>query len=133
MMAGWTMVGRTMVGRAALAGLAAALMLGAVAMAADTWPPLPTRGFLTGRAAVSTDVEKGDAIFVGEKQGKVIGKPLAVPIPQYGILTVPNLPVIVVQAEEVNGEKLYGARDFAGGAYVVKQEHLKLLGTKKPQ
>jgi hypothetical protein len=119
--------------RATIAGLAAVLMFGAVAVAAEAWPPLPSTGFITGRAAVAADVEKGNAIFVGMKQGKPVGKPIAVPLPQYGILTVPNLPVIVVQAEDVDGEKLFGTRDFAGGEYVVKQEHLKLLGTKKPQ
>jgi hypothetical protein len=129
MMQAGQMIGR----RPAIAGLVAALMFGTTAIAAEAWPPLPSTGFITGRAAVAADVEKGNAIFVGVKQGKSVGKPIAVPLPQYGILTVPNLPVIVVQAEEVDGEKLFGTRDFAGGEYVVKAEHLKLLGTKKPQ
>jgi hypothetical protein len=132
-MIGGQMIGGQMrLGRAALAGFVAALAFGAVAIAAEAWPALPTSGFITGHAAQAADVEKGNALFVGAKQGKVIGKPISIPIPEYGILTVPNLPVIVVQAEEVNGEKLFGARDFAGGEYVVKAEHLKLLGTKKP-
>jgi hypothetical protein len=120
--------------RKPIAGLAtilmiAALMLGAVAaMAQVSWPNLPTTGFITGRAASHDDVDKGDAVFALKST-----KPLSVTIPQYGILIVPNLPVIVVQAEEQNGKKMFGARDFEGGEYVVLGEHLKLLGTKKPQ
>jgi hypothetical protein len=132
------MSGRVISRRRAFAGfaalVAAAIALSGAAVAQDQgWPALPGTGFISGRPAVDADVDKGDAIFVGTKQGKAIGKPLPIAIPQYGVLTVPNLPVIIVQAEEVNGEKLYGARDFQGGEYVVKAEHLKLLGTKKPQ
>jgi hypothetical protein len=108
--------------------MAASLILGAVAAMAQSWPALPTTGFITGRAALPEDIDKGDAIFAVKST-----KPLTVTIPQYGILIVPNLPVIVVQAEESNGKKLFGVRDFQGGEYVVLGEHLKLLGTKKPQ
>jgi hypothetical protein len=128
---------RVTAGLAAKRAAVAIVLLGVAAaigtVAAQGWPALPTTGFVTGRAAVAADVEMGNAIFVGTKQGKAIGKPIAIAIPQYGVLTVPNLPVIVVQAEEVDGEKLYGTRDFQGGEYVVKGEHLKLLGTRKPQ
>jgi hypothetical protein len=110
-------------------GLAALVLLVAVAAAAQTaWPALPTTGFITGRAADHTDVDKGNAVFSLKAT-----KPLAVTIPQYGILIIPNLPVIVVQAEESDGKKMFGARDFQGGEYVVLGEHLKLLGTKRPQ
>ncbi len=128
---------RAVASLAARLAAAAIVLLGMAAaigtVVAQSWPALPTTGFVTGRAAVAADVEKGNAIFVGTKQGKAIGKPIAIAIPQYGVLTVPNLPVFVVQAEEVDGEKLYGTRDFQGGEYVVKGEHLKLLGTRKPQ
>jgi hypothetical protein len=120
--------------RKPVAGLAmmlvtAALMLGAaVAWAQTVWPNLPTTGFITGHVADGSDVDKGNAVFAVKSS-----KPLAVAIPQYGILIVPNLPVIVVQAEEQGGKKMFGVRDLQGGEYVVLGEHLKLLGTKKPQ
>lgn len=124
--------------RALIGGIAAALAFGTpafgrVANAAEKWPALPAKGFVTGRPAQSSDVDDGNAVFVASKQGKAIGKPLTVDIPQYAILTESKLQVIVVQGEEVNGEKLFGVRDLAGGEYVVKAEHIQLLGTKAPK
>jgi hypothetical protein len=124
--------------RALIGGIAAALAFGTLAFgtaafAAEKWPALPAKGFVTGRPAQPTDVDDGNAIFVASRQGKVVGKPLAIAIPQYAILTEPNLQVIVVQGEEVNGEQVFGVRDLAGGEYVVKAEHIQLLGTKKPK
>ena len=119
--------------RAIVGGIVAALAFGALAAAADPWPPLPVFGFIRGRSAQAADVENGNAVFVASQQGKVIGKPLTVAIPQYAVLTESKLQVIVVQGEEVNGETVYGVRDLAGGEYVVKAEHIQLLGTKKPK
>jgi hypothetical protein len=119
--------------RAIVGGIVAALAFGTLAAAAEPWPPLPAFGFIRGRPAQPTDVDDGNAIFVASRQGKVVGKPLAVAIPQCAILTESKLQVIVVQGEEVNGEQVFGVRDLAGGEYVVKAEHIKLLGTKKPE
>jgi hypothetical protein len=46
------------------------------------WPALPTKGFIVGRPATQRDVADGNAVFSAEKNGKVIGAPLSIQIPQ---------------------------------------------------
>ena len=65
------------------------LFIGIVASASDTpisWPALPSTGFVSGRAATKQDVERGDAAFALESNGKAEGRPLDVKIPQYALL-----------------------------------------------
>jgi hypothetical protein len=113
-----------------------ALMMGGVmsANAASDWPALPSSGFVTGRPAHKEDVAKGDAVFVAASKDKdiVIGKPLSISIPQYALLNDTHEHVIVVQAEEANGFKLFGVRGLDGKESVVTEKDLELLGTQKP-
>lgn len=102
------------------------------ALADKAWPSLPARGFIQGRAAVPADVERGDAIFVAAVHGTVVGKPLAVEVPQYALLRDTSERVILVQVEEANGIKLFGVRHLAGKEAVVKDGDLELLGSKAP-
>jgi hypothetical protein len=101
----------------------------------QSWPPLPTTGFISGRAATDKDVADGNAVFALRAYGVAFGKPLDVVIPQYAYLTKngqQKLPVIVVQAEEGKGIKIFGIRDFDGTTATAKQSELQLLGTHPP-
>jgi hypothetical protein len=123
--------------RARVAALALMAMLTAGTVLAQqnsqpSWPPLPTTGFISGRAATDKDVAEGNAVFVLRAYGTAFGKPLDVVIPQYAYLTKngqQKLPVIVVQAEEGKGIKIFGIRDFTGSTATAKQSELQLLGT----
>jgi hypothetical protein len=95
---------------------------------------LPTTGFVSGRAATEQDVEAGNAIFVAKAEGVIIGKPIAVTIPQYAYWTQPTgkTLVVIVQAEEANGMRLFGLRDAAGSETVATEPEIELLGTATP-
>ena len=108
---------------------------GADQNAGQTWPPLPTTGFVSGRAATDKDVADGNAVFVLRAYGVAFGKPLDLVIPQYAYLIrngQQKLPVIVVQAEDGKGIKIFGIRDFDGKTATAKQSELQLLGTHPP-
>jgi hypothetical protein len=103
--------------------------------AGQSWPPLPTTGFVSGRAATDKDVAEGNAVFVLRAYGAAFGKPLDVVIPQYAYLVrsgQQKLPVIVVQAEEGKGIKIFGIRDLDGKTATAKQSELQLLGIHPP-
>src|SRR5258705_5633859 len=93
----------------------AALLLGlGIAAGAQPvkWPPLPGQGFIVGRAATKGDVDAGNAVFVAADGDRIIGVPRFMEIPQYAYF-VDNgkrVPAIILQAEEVQGQTLLGAR-----------------------
>jgi hypothetical protein len=100
------------------------------------WPALPTTGFIAGRPATDKDVAAGNAVFVLRAYGIAFGKPLDVAIPQYAYLTKrgePPVPVIVVQAEEGRGIKLFGVRRLDGKMASAKESELRLLGAQAPR
>ena len=119
-----------------IATISAALAQGsAQGPASAAWPPLPTTGFVSGRAATDKDVAEGNAVFALRAYGIPFGKPLDIVIPQYAYLIKkgePPLPVIVVQAEEGKGVKIFGFRDMHGNAATARESELKLLGTHPP-
>jgi hypothetical protein len=97
------------------------------------WPPLPSKGFIVGRAAQLDDVDKGDAVFVLMENDMVVGRPLAILIPQYARLRETNEKFIVVQAEKpTKGDAVLGIRGLDGKAMVVTLPELELLGTWRP-
>ena len=103
--------------------------------AAQGWPALPDKGFILDRAATEKDVADGNAIFVTKSNGIIIGRPIAIVIPQYAYLLEDNdkrRPVIVIQAEDANGIKLFGVRDLNGKEYVTKETDLHVLGSELP-
>jgi hypothetical protein len=103
--------------------------------AAQSWPPLPTSGFIAGRPAVAKDVADGNAVFVLRAYGVAFGKPLNVTIPQYAYLTKRGrqpVPVVVVQAEQGKGIKIFGVRDRSGKAATARESEVQLLGTNPP-
>jgi len=103
--------------------------------AAQSWPRLPTSGFIAGRAATAKDVADGNAVFVLRAYGVPFGKPLDVTIPQYAYLTKRGqqpVQVIVVQAEQGKGIKIFGVRDLSGKAATARESEVRLLGTHRP-
>ncbi|MGE5366819.1 MAG: hypothetical protein ACM3PO_06055 [Betaproteobacteria bacterium] len=115
-----------------IVGISAAL---AQPSAQQSWPPLPTSGFISGRPATDKDVTEGNAVFALRAYGVPFGKPLDVVIPQYAYLTKRGhqpIPVIVVQAELGKGLKIFGVRDFNGKAATATASELQLLGTHPP-
>ena len=113
----------------------AALLFGlAIAAGAQPakWPPLPSQGFIVGRAATKADVDAGNAVFVAADDDRVIGVPLALEIPQYAYF-VDNgkrIPAIILQAEEVQGQTLLGARLLNGQYMAGFIGDFELLGTQ---
>jgi hypothetical protein len=112
--------------------LALLMIGGTMAGATSDWPPLPSKGFITARPAQKSDVSNGDAVFVAAVGDLVIGKPLPISIPQYALLHGKHERVIVVQAEEANGMKLFGVRGLDGKETVATETDLELLGTQIP-
>jgi len=115
--------------------LAALMAAGAVANAqGGAWPPLPNEGFIKGRTATPADVAAGRAVFAPQAGGASVGKPLAIAIPQYAYYKEggKKTPVIVVQAEEVQGMRMVGARLASGKAVVGLLQNFDLLGKVPP-
>ncbi len=99
------------------------------------WPPLPAKGFVSGRPATDEDIAAGNAVFVLKAYGSYFGKPMDIAIPHYAYLTKAGekpVPVIVVQAEIGKGIKLFGVRGLDGDKSTARDFELKLLGTKPP-
>jgi hypothetical protein len=99
------------------------------------WPALPKTGFIAGRPATQKDVAEGNAVFSADKDGKVIGTPLPVKIPQYALWDDGKghkVPVIVVQAESANGFEIFGFRNASGKFFACTRAELTLLGQTHP-
>ncbi len=116
-------------------GISAASAQTSPTASSPAWPPLPTTGFVSGRAATDKDVADGNAIFVLKGYGAYFGKPMDIVIPQYAYLTKRGekpVPVIVIQAEVGGGIKMFGVRGLDGDKSTARDYELKLLGTKPP-
>jgi hypothetical protein len=107
-----------------------AVMLCAIALfsGASLWPPLPSKGFLTDRAAEPQDVDNGMAIFATGEEGHATGRPIAIKIPQYGYFREEKKYVIILQAEEYDGKSVIGAETFDGDQVVGFMDDFELLG-----
>lgn len=99
------------------------------------WPPLPKHEFTVGRAATKADVEAGRAVFVAAKGDVVIGKPIAMEIPQYAWHKEgkKKTPVVIIQAEEANGQKIVGALQSNGQFLAGTLAEFELLGRNPPR
>jgi len=98
------------------------------------WPALPTRGFITGRAATQQDMADGEAVFVAEVGGRIVGVPLDITVPQYAIHIDHEAGigkrVIVLQAERASGIEMIGYVELETNAYGVgTAAEFEFLGT----
>jgi hypothetical protein len=101
------------------------------------WPALPTSGYIAGRAATQHDVDAGNAVFVAEVGGRVIGMPLPITVPQYAFhvdhKTGERTRVIVLQAERAGTLEMIGYVAPDTNTYGVgTAKEFELLGTVSP-
>ncbi len=110
------------------------ISLACVSAFAETWPPLPTEDFTKGRAATRDDVDEGRAVFVGEANDMMIGIPIDITIPQYAYLNRDGKKqaVIVIQAEQVQNDKIIGAKLLDGQEIAGFMKDFELLGNHQP-
>ncbi len=99
-----------------------------------SWPSLPATGFIKGRAATKADVDKRQAVFA-YLNGKTKSTPIDIQLPQYGLIknqqTNKMIPVIVLQAEVVQGQEMIGYIVIANNLRAVTtRKNIKLLGNK---
>ena len=97
------------------------------------WPDLSTVKFVTGRAATVQDVTDGAAAVVLQADGRNVGQPIEMPIPQYALYrdseTGDVSPVVIIQAERAMGIEVYGALDIESGHMIVSiPAEFELLG-----
>jgi hypothetical protein len=104
---------------------------------ASGWPPLPSVGFIKGRAAGRADVAAGVAAFSLElPDGHSAGVPITLQIPQYAIWhdqkTHADVPVIIIQAEMRGALHIIGFKRVKGGGLgVAPQAEFSMLGTDR--
>ena len=100
---------------------------------ADSWPALPAADFTKGRAATRDDVDEGRAVFVGEVNGMMIGVPIDITIPQYAYLIRDGKKqaVIVIQAEQIQNDKIIGAKLLNGQDIAGFMQDFELLGNQQ--
>jgi hypothetical protein len=105
-----------------------------MAKASKPWPALPARGFITGRSATQQDIADGNAVFVAEVGGRIVGIPLNITVPQYAFhvdqKTGARTRVIVLQAERAGSLEMIGYVDPETDTYGVgTAPEFELLGT----
>ena len=100
---------------------------------AESWPALPAADFTKGRAATRDDVDEGRAVFVGEVNGMMIGVPIDITIPQYAYLNRDGKKqaVIVIQAEQIQNDKIIGAKLLNGQDIAGFMQDFELLGNQQ--
>ena len=99
------------------------------------WPNLSAVKHVSGRAATEQDVNEGAAVFQLQQEGVNIGEPIEMMIPQYAIHldshSGAETPVIIIQAEKANGQKVIGALNFASDEYMMGfLDEYELLGSQ---
>ena len=101
------------------------------------WPDLPQSGFLVGRSATTEDLDNGTAVFTLKTNGKYVGHPVNVEIPQYAIHTDEETgsrtPVVIVQVEtngEVTAVGYRDVRDWSDGIGLFHE--FDFLGKNRP-
>ena len=101
------------------------------------WPPLEGITFTKNKPATEDDVNAGSAVFVLKVDGNNIGVPLNIEIPQYAYHndqeSGQKIPVIIIQAEEAQGQKYIGAISVEKDQYIAGfANEFELLGINIP-
>jgi hypothetical protein len=101
------------------------------------WPKLETVPFVSGRAATEADVNAGRAAFL-LKLGDSSGRPLKISLPQYAVHVDASknarTPCILIQAEEINGQKAGGCRIVGKDSFLVGlMNEFELYGSVAPR
>jgi len=67
------------------------------------------------------DIRDGNALFLSEAEGSIIGEAPTIEVPQYALLvdsrTKRRTRVVVLQAERARGIEMVGCLDLATGTY----------------
>jgi len=109
----------------------------ALAQNQSACPSLAAVDHVSGRLATEADIDAGAAIFMLQVDGKRIGTPMDLDVPQYAIhndsLSGQKMSVIVVQAEETGDQKVIGALGCASNEFSIGLiGDFELLGTSRP-
>ena len=101
------------------------------------WPELSEFQFTSGRQATEDDINSGAAVFMLEVDGKNIGRPIDILIPQYAIHidqeTGERSKVVIIQAEESDVLEAIGAINIATNEYVAALRfEFEFLGQEPP-
>ncbi len=101
------------------------------------WPRLETVGSVKERPATKEDMQRGHAAFMINSDRISIGVPLDIEIPQYAFQvdgdTGSRNPVVIIQAEQANGEQVVGYREVSTNTLGVGLlQEFELLGLRPP-
>lgn len=93
-------------------------------------PPLPKSGYIHNRISTQQDVAQGNAVFATPPEQDGRRKLLKIPIPQYATYLADgtNSLVFVIQAEEIDGRPMIGARYPNGAEAAGLLSEFMLLG-----
>ena len=103
------------------------------------WPELSEIEYVTGRPASKDDINAGAAVFLLQSEGGEVsaGEPIDMVIPQYAVHldaeSGEKTRVIIIQAEESEGQQLIGALNVLTNEYSIGfYSEYELLGTVTP-
>ena len=102
------------------------------------WPDLSTIKYVAQRSATESDINDGAAVFILQTEGVPIGTPLDINVPQYAIHTDEDsgekTNVVIIQAEEANGQQVFGALMFETNEFMAGlSNEFELLGQTAPE
>jgi len=103
----------------------------------NEWPSLSKIKYVSGRVATEQDINEGAAVFLLQSEGVNIGQPINITLPQYAIHTDGDTggksKVVVIQAEEANGQRVVGALIISNNEYLAAlYNEFEFLGNEKP-
>ena len=112
--------------------IASSLISAPMAAGDNVLPPLPTEGYISGRISTQQDVTDGNAAFATPPDQDSRRNPIHIKIPQYGVYLGDgkNNLVFIIQAEEIDGASMIGARYPDGGEVVGTTDDFHLLGVE---
>jgi hypothetical protein len=96
------------------------------------WPDLSSIAVVAGRSASNADVEAGTTVFELRSEGRLVGEPLAVTVPQYvyHVKDGERIPAVLIPAERTANVEVAGIRYLDGTYGACLLSELELLGTE---